>query len=930
MRRYLGVIILAVVAIVMIFGGAIVSLYTDWLWFSSLGYEIVFSTILLSKVKVGVVFGVLFFILIYGNLWYARRIAPEPAQISLEQQILDRLGRLARRGIGLLILLGSVVLAGMVGLEGATHWEEYLMYMNGTPFGKTDPLFSLDIGFYVFQLPFINYIYSWLMFGLVTSLIASFALHYASETIEVFNNKLEFAPKVKGHLSVLVAAIFFLKAYGYKLSMYGLLFQEHSQFSGPGYTDVYARVPALWIMLGVAIFCGLLVLYNIRARGINLAIASLVILIGASILVGSAYPSIVQYTTVEPNEKEKEIPFIERAVSATNDAYGLTNITTKPFDAIPSLTAQQVEDNATTIENIRLWDQDHLKDAYNQVQTLQQYYEFADVDVDRYYLTDPDGENKRYRQVWLSTRELRQSQLPAKSQTWVNMHLAYTHGYGFCMSPVNEVSTEGLPEFFVKDIPPKVFTNIEVERPEVYFGELTDNYVFVDTTAKEFDYPTGDDSMLTNFSGESGVDVGSFFSKIMYALLYSDVNMLLNDNMTEDTRILYRRDVADRTAAVLPFLQADYDPYLVVADGKLYWMQDAYTTTDAYPYSQRIFWQNRPLNYIRNSIKIVTDAYTGDISVYIIDEPLDDPIVKTYAKMFPGLFKKIDEMPANLRDHIRYPEDMFTIQATIYERYHMSNPETFYQKSDLWQIPPIADLTESTESSNPMQPYYVIMRLPGGDKEEFILMTTYIRANKANMVAWMCARCDGDQYGNIVLYQFPKEKNIYGPKQIAARARQDTEISRQLSLWNQQGSQVSSGNLLVIPIENSLLYVMPVYLESTSTKIPELKRVVVALGDKVAMEQTLEEALGKVIGDRVSAARKISEVIDKDGETQPQEDTAPAPKAGSEEKIGELIRRAAGHFDRAESAQREGDWATYGDEMDKARDALGELEEMSE
>ncbi|MCE5314848.1 MAG: UPF0182 family protein [Armatimonadota bacterium] len=921
LHKYFWPAVVALLLLLMIFGGALVGLYTDWLWFKDLGYGGIFSKILLTKVGLGVVLGLLFFFVIYGNLWYARKIAPPPSPMGLEQRLLERLGRLARRGIGLVLFGGSIVISVLVGLEAATHWEDWLKFVHSTPFGATDPQFGMDIGFYVFRLPFLNYIYNWLFVALAISTIAAIAIHYADEAIEVFGNRVQFAPGVKAHLGTLVALMFFLKAWGYRLGMYQLVLGSGNLFDGASYADVHARLYALWILFFVAIIGGLLVLFNITRRGLGFATVGLGLVVGMSILAGSIYPALVEQLNVKPNELEKEMPFIKRAITATQNAYGLDQIAVRPFAAETSLTAAQVEANETTIQNVRLWDQDHLQSAYNQVQTINQYYHFQDVDVDRYWLADKASGEKRYRQVWLSAREFDQEQLASNAQTWINLHLQYTHGYGFCMSPVNEVNDEGMPTFFVSDIPPKTTVDLPLDQMGVYFGEVTRNYVFVDTNAKEFDYPAGAGTVETTYSGDEGIGIGGFFRKVLFALRFQDLNILLNQNLKSKSKVLYNREVENRVRTLFSFLQFDSDPYLVTAGGGLYWMWDGYTITDAYPYSQRSPSDATSFNYIRNSVKIVVNAYTGKVDAYSIQEPLDDPIIKTYQKMFPGAFKPISRMPAQLREHIRYPEDLFRIQTNIYRRYHQTNPTVFYNNSDLWEVASRADLTGGGgEEGSPMEPYYVIMKLPNGESEEFILMTPFIRAGKFNMVSWMCAKCDAADYGRLVLYQFPRDKNVYGPQQVAARARQDTVISQQVTLWSQQGSQVSSGNLLVVPIESSLMYVMPVYLESTSTKIPELKRVIVALGNKVAMQPTLAEALSDVVGAPVTTPESVAKPKAGVGKPSPV-----VPGAVASESVKRLIDQAVSQYNAAQDAQKRGDWSQYGVQVKALQKTLNEL-----
>ncbi len=929
--RYIGPVSIAIVALLIIFGGALVALYTDWLWFLDLGYQKVFSTILLTQIKIGVLFGLLFFGIIYSNLWYARRIAPPSPPLGMEQQLLQRLGRLARRGIGILLFLGSIVVSAMVGLEAATHWREWLMYANATPFGGSpDPVFGKDIGFYVFQLPFLSYLYHWLFFALVAATIAAIGLHYADEAVEFFGSRLQFAPRVKAHIFVLVALMFFLKAWGYRLAMYNLLFARGNLFDGAGYTEVHAKLPALWLLLVAAIIGGFVVLASIRRRGTGLAVHALVGLVILSVVAGGLYPALVQRYSVEPNELGYQSEYISRAVEATQKAYGLTEVVARPFPAETALTAEQVQANGATIENIRLWGKEQLQMQYNQLQTVAQYYHFPDLDVDRYWLTDRNTSERHYRQVWLGARELPQSQLPENAQTWINKYLKYTHGYAYCMSPVNEIDAQGKPLFFVKDIPPRPTVDIPVKEMGVYFGELTDNHVIVKTNTDEYDYPTGSGSAPTKYKADSGVRIGSFWRKALFALRFSDINILLNENIRHDSRILYHRNVTQRVEKLLPFLQFDSDPYLVTVNGKLYFMRDGYTISNAYPYSKYSGSIGYEYNYIRNSVKTVVDAYTGKVDAYVIEQPLKDPMIRTYQKMFPGVFKPISQMPEALRAHIRYPEDLFRIQTSVYTRYHYAadRPQDFYGNSDLWQIPKRASLTEVSDAeTEPMEPYYVIMKLPNGTAEEFILMTPYVHSGaRKNMVAWICAKCDAPDYGRLVLYELPT-KNVNGPQQVATFVSQDPVISQQLSLWNKEGSSVGTGGLLVVPVESSFVYVVPVYLSSrtSGTEIPEIKRVVVSIGDHVAMQPTLQDSLSDILGETVTVPQQTGASATVQGlpSPLPVQPRAVTGQAGSD--IARLVDQANDEYAKAQEALRNGDWTEYGRRMTALDKSLREL-----
>lgn len=933
-RRYIGPIIVAIFALLILFGSGLVALYTDWLWFKDLGFERVFTTRLLTQIEVGLVFGILFFAIIYGNLWYARRIAPPVPPIDFEQQLLARLGRLARRGIGILLFVGSVVVSVLVGMEAATHWNEWLMYIHASPFASKDPVFGNDIGFYVFKLPLLSYFYHWLFFALVTSTIAAIALHYADEAVEVFGNSVHFAPKVKAHIFTLIAAMFFLKACGYRLAMYNLLFSRGSLFDGAGYTEVNANMPVLWILFVAAIIGGVIVLGGIRRRGTGQVLVAFVGLFGLSIVAGYMYPSLVQRYSVQPNEQEDQSPYIKRAIAATQEAYGLTEVVSRAFAAESDLSAQQIEANQSSIENIRLWGKSQLQAQYNQLQTVQQYYHFQDVDVDRYWLTDRNTGEKRYRQVWLGARELSQDALPDNAKTWINLNLKYTHGYAYCMNPVNEIDAQGRPLFFVQGIPPRATVDIPIEQMGVYFGETTNNPVFVKTSAEEYDYPAGSGGNVTSkYKGDAGIRVGGFWRKLLLSIRFGDVNLLLNENIRPDSRVLMRREITERVNTLLPFITFDSDPYLVTVKGKLYWMRDGYTMTNAYPYSKYTAPWNTEINYIRNSVKTVVDAYTGKVDAYIIEKPLRDPIIHTYAKMFPGIFKPISEMPKELREHVRYPEDLFRVQSLIYTRYHYdaNRPQDFYGNSDLWEIPRAANLTGGSsmgEDAPYMEPYYVIMKLPNSASEEFILMTPYVHSGaRKNMVAWMCAKCDRHDYGRLVLYQLPA-KNVNGPQQVATFASQDPTISSQLTLWNKEGSSVETGNLLVIPVESSFLYVMPVYLSSrvAGTEIPEIKRVIVALGDRAAMAPTLNDALSALTGQAITMPAQTGATVSAHGKevTKPQPGAKPIVVAGAD--VAALVRQANSHYSSAQSALKSGDWAEYGVQMKLLDKTLKELQ----
>ena len=892
---------------------ALLPLYVDWLWFHDLGYAGVFTTILGSRLFLGVVTGLVFFVLVWGSAVYALRSNAGQLELyTMDVNLPIFLDRMVRRGVQFVVLAGSVLVSVLAGLEASTHWESFITFRNAVPFGQADPLFNIDIGFYVFRLDFIQFVYRTVQLALVAAVVAGAAILYLSRTVDILAGKLRITGVAAGHLGLLLALIAGLQAVGFRLSSYELLFSQGSALTGAGYTDVKVRLMALNLAIAASLAGAGLVLLAARRRSLSLAVTGLLLGIAVNFAVGRLGGALVQRFVVQPDELNKETPYLARHIRATQEAYGLTNVERREVDFSGTLTPQDLEKNSVTLQSVRLWDYRPLQAAYSQLQDIQQYYKFTEVDIDRYVI---DGV---YRQVMLSPREIDQSALPEDAQTWINLRLKYTHGFGIAMSPVNEVSEEGLPRFFVRDIPPVSPVGIKIDRPQIYFGENTDNYVIVNTRVKEFDYPRGSEGVYTTYEAESGVPVGGYLRKALLAARFGDINIAISGNVRPDSRLLFRRNVWERASALAPFLGLDSDPYIVVSEGRIFWIQDAYTLTGRYPYSRMTFLSRDDgsllpplgINYIRNSVKIVTDAYTGEVSFYVFDER--DPVLKCYSRAFPGMFRPASEMPGTLREHVRYPEDLFRLQTIVFQTYHMSDVQQFYNKGDVWAIPTLEQQDDGGGGRAPMEPYYVIMKLPGAAREEFILLMPFSRANKDNMVAWMAARCDAPNYGRVLLYEFPKGEQFFGPAQIQARANQNTEISEQMTLWNQQKSNVYRGNLLVIPIEDALLYIEPIYLQSVNAKIPELKRVIVALGNEITMQPTLAEALELLVGRRGgSPSRK-----DMGGPAR-----APAAPGGAPSAGRDLIVRALKAYNESVAAQRRGDWAEYG----RRQKELGEL-----
>ncbi len=788
----------------------------------------------------------------------------------------------------------------------AVNWQEILKFFSSTPFGEFDPIFKKDIAFYLFSLPAFNIGLGILKLLIVISLISSGIIYILKGSLNLagFLGK---KPKAQLHLGILVFLFLITTAFGTYLSLFKLLSTQSGPIFGAAYTDVAIMIPILKISIGLTVLIAILTLF----WGISGKLAPLIAAISLYVFIGivsAIVPFLFQKLIVAPNELVKETPFIKYNIAATRQAYGLDKIEERDISADKPLTSSDIASNNLTIKNVRLWDREPLLSTFSQIQEIRTYYEFVSVDNDRYLIND------EIRQIMLSPRELASESLPNRS--WINEKLTFTHGYGIAGGPVNQVTAEGLPVLFVKDLPPKSeFKQLIVNRPEIYYGELTNDYVIVKTKSKEFDYPKGEENVYTTYQGKGGIKIDSFLKRLFFAIKTNSLKLFLSNDVTSESRILYYRNIKERVEKIVPFLTLDRDPYAVVADNRIYWIYDAYTKTNDYPYSQPLVLNGGSVNYIRNSVKIVIDAYDGSISFYQVDT--DDPMIRTYAKIFPNLFQPMNKMPKSLLAHLRYPEDIFSLQTAVYTTYHMDNPQIFYNKEDQWEIPTISEGQEqgTTDAVQQMGPRHMIMKLPGEKKEEYILMLPFTPRGKDNLSAWMVARNDGDSYGKLIVYRFPKQKLIFGPKQVIGRINQDAEISRQISLWDQRGSQVIQGPLLVIPIEESLIYVRPLYLKAETGKIPELKRVIVAYENKIAMEATLETALSRIFG----ATEKTEQPFDSFDATQDK--SAQGKPTITVDQTNDLFKQAQELYDEAIRSQKEGDWARYGETIKR----LGEI-----
>ncbi|MFW6014875.1 MAG: UPF0182 family protein [bacterium] len=913
----LSIIILTLLAVLIIISSSS-QIYTDWLWFKNLGFASTFTTMFFANFVLRIIVGLIFTLFIYLNLIFTRKPLIEYINVKTKDNNVESMfggsnssfsDWLDKKKLNYIFLFGSIVLGFLFSSINPDLWKIVLKYFNRQPFGTTDPIFAKDIGFYVFSLPFLNFLREMGMVLVVLTLIVVGIIYILASGISSLSEmKLKLTSRAQGHITILVVLFLFLKAVSYRLSMYDILYSAKGVVYGAGYTDVNANLLGLRILFVIAILIGILMLVNLFRKSYKLLLYGLGFWLLMSLVFGSIYPGIIQQFEVTPNEIAKESSYIENNINMTLKAYGLDNIKEKEFNVLNNLTNEDLDENKATLDNIRLWDPRPLRSTYNQTQGLRPYYTFNNVDIDRYYI---DGE---YQQVMLAARELEQTKLSAQAQTWINQKLKYTHGYGIAMSPVNEVTTDGLPEFYVKDIPAKTSVDLELDNSSIYYGEMTNDYIIANNKTDEFHYPRGDKNEYISYDGTGGVELNNLFKKLIFTVKHGNIKFLLSDDIHDQSRIMYYRNIKQRVRKTAPFLEYDNDPYLVVENGRLFWIQDAYTTSSRYPYSRptRIGIRRTETNYIRNSVKVVIDAYNGTMDYYIIDK--SDPLANAYARIFPDLFKDGTNMPDEIKKHLRYPQDLFEIQSNMYSIYHMTDPTVFYNQEDIWNIP-----NENYNGSTiKMEPYYVNMELPESDKLEFLLMQPFTPDTKNNMIAWMAGRSDGENYGDLVLYNFPKDTLVYGPNQIESRIDQNADISQMLSLWGQRGSRVIRGNLLVIPIEKSILYVEPLYLQAETSELPELKRVIVSYKDRIAMRPTLDQAIDAVF--------EKKEVI-TENEVDPdqiEDDLIQKPK-----DLQSLSNEAWEIYQEAQQSLQEGDFTEYGQLITELEDILKKINELS-
>ena len=914
-----------ILAVLLLVGGA-KELYIDYLWFQSVGYTHIFQITLGARLALfaGGAAGV--FVFLAGNLLLARSLAPRPA-LTVEGTDLSLAGRM----MTLLIIGASLLLAFIFGASLSNEWQRIFTALDATPFGQTDPVFGEEVSFYIFALPMQQLLQKWALGVVIATLIGVLILYALALT---FGGRLAPRRTIKAHVSLLGAVVLALLAVQYWLSRYDLLLDPSGVVFGPGYTDVAVKLQVRTLLALVTAVTSALLVLNISLRGVLLPAVGVATMAGVLVL-GGGYAELVQRLQVKPNELSRERPYIENNIKFTRTAFGLDRIeeVAHPGNTEPSL--QELIDNPETIRNIRLWDHAPLKDTYEQIQAIRRYYSFNDVDIDRYTI------DNQYRQVMLSARELDPDKLSLAGEalTWVNEHLKFTHGYGVALSPVNEIADNRLPNLFVRDLPPVVTKNnasvLNIERPEIYFGEKSTQWVIANTQEPEIDFASGAETKFTSYQGKGGVLLDSVWMRALFAWHFGDPNILLTD-VKPDSRILFNRQIQERVRHIVPFLRLDRDPYLVISNGRLVYVQDAYTTSSRFPYSQLypMVDQQRgrtSINYIRNSVKAVVDAYDGTVDFYISDP--SDPLIQTYAKLFPNTFKAMDQMPAGLRQHLRYPEDLFNLQSNVYENYHMQDPQIFYNKEDAYSRPQEIYL----DKPQLMEPYYVIMRLPGQSQPEFMLILPFTPAGKNNANAWLAGRADGDHYGKLLAFKFPNDKLIFGPRQIESRIDQDGTIADQFGKWKNSGSTVIRGNLLFVPVGDSYIYVEPIYLQSQQSRLPELTRVVVAAGERIEMETSLEESLNKVFRTQVFRQRDgvVTTPAPAPGapaatppsQPPPGTPSTTVPPAGTpaSSPLTALARQAQEQFTRAQDRLRTGDWAGYGEAQKQLEDTLKQM-----
>ncbi len=969
-RIGLGLGIGIVIAFIVLFSFGI-DLWTDALWYASVGFDDVFWTRLGAQTGLFVGGLLLALLILLVNLWLATRLSPQPGEgAGSLRGLIDRVNEAAQasagnrsgrpRGFGepraitfeaddipdltplagMALTVFAVFLAITIGGSLGAAWETVMLWAKQVPFAAAgapavnDPVFGRDIGYFLFELPFLRLVQG-LFNGLVVATLIVVLIRYI---VGATRGGLVFSTPVRMHLAVLGGLFLLSVAFGYQLDKYELVYSTRGVATGVSFTDQHAQFFAFDVLtvvsgLAAAFLVGGALTRQIWPLGLTLGVWFL-----ASIVIGTIYPEAIQRFTVQPNQFVQEQPYIANNIAMTRVAYDLGRWEDRPFRGDAEVTQSLVDGEEDTFRNARLWDYRPLKDTLDQLQTVRRYYTFHDVDTDRYVIDDVQ------RQVMLSGRELAIDQNPSATG-WVNQRIVYTHGIGVAMVPVNEVTGEGQPRLFIGNLPPQSVAGAPpITQPRIYFGERDTDYVVVGAQQAEFDYPTGegDDSAAagteTHWTGTTGVKIDSTLMRLLFSVRFRDLDLLISDQVTGNSQLLFHRSLSDRLGRIAPFLRYDKDPYLVIdGSGRLVYVQDAYTTSDRFPNAQAFSATeslestglgSAEFNYIRNSVKITVDAYDGTMRFYVNDP--SDPIIRAYQGVFPTLFTSMDELPAGLRDHLRVPEELFNVQTNVFGRYHVTDPQQFFRNDDLWTVP----TGTTSDQTLPSEAYYVVMRMPGESSAEFLLLQPMVPTNRPNMIAWIAARNDAPNYGATRVYRFPADSTVFGPTQIEARIDQDPIISQQVSLWNQSGSKVIRGNLIVVPIGQSLMYLQPVYLQSTAVSFPEFQRIVVASTRNVVWGSTLGEAIGLLLRAESGDGGPTPTPTPSTGPSPtPGSSPGPTPSSGPEEPlptdIAGLIAYANLHFDLAQTALRAGDFARYGVEIARVQAALDRLDQLA-
>ena len=893
---------------------AVATFFTNYLWFDSVDLNSVWLKILVTKSALVAATSLLAFAFIFINLRLAVRATPvmDIFESFDSQDPLSRFREFVNERFLKYRLWGAIGLSLFLGAGASQLWEQVLLFLNQKSFGVTDPIFQNDISSYVFGLPLYRLFVSWGFQLVIFTSVIIVLFFIATGALQLRPGRLpEVSSGAKAHLSVLLAFVAVLKAFAYRLDSMELLYSPRGKVFGASYTDAVAHLPALNLLILISLFGAILLLVNIKRRGWLLPATAISLWLAVSIIVGGVVPAAIQRFRVLPDELNKELPYVESHINYTRLAYGLDSIEEKSFEASPDLTDDDISDNSQTVDNIRLWDPTVLAETYSQLQEIRAYYALDEVDVDRYKI------NGELTQVMVSARELDQTNLPAVG--WVNERLQYTHGYGVVFSPANNVASQGQPDFYVKGVPATTtVSELEIEQPRIYFGESAESveYVVVNSLQEEVDYPLsteGQSVAYTNYSGDGGVGIGSFFRRLGFALRYGELNLLISNQLSDDSKLIMERNIVSRVKKAAPFLYTDNDPYLALVEGDLFWIIDMYTVSDKYPYAQpadtRRINENSGLpinfNYLRNSVKAVVNAYDGTLNFYVVDET--DPLISTYEDIFPNLFSPKSSMNTELLDHIRYPEDLFTIQSDMYRDYHMTDPRVFYADEDPWEIPSDSSTTprvatlrgEFTEIGfKPMLPYYLLMSLPGENDLSYLIFQPFNPENRPNMQSFLVADADPENYGQLIDFRLPKGEFVDGPSQVATRINQDPDISQIFTLLDQQGSSVIKGNLFVVPINQSILYYQPIYLQGEQNPLPEFKFVVVVFQDRIIMEESLSEALESIFGGDFAS----DQVEDTEGES-----------------ALELLDKATRAFEKAQQELQNGNLGLYQDLVEQAQ-----------